>query len=427
MTARFIPQIPLQRTAILGVSIAIGVGFIAGQFVSLQQNRPDVATSSEIDRSPPPVSALGRLVPNGDVVRLSAPISVEGIRIDRLNVEEGDLVDEGQVIAVLDSVDRRTADLERARSRVDNARSRLAQVEAGAKTGEIDAQAARFQGVRAELEGQIASQQANLANLEASLRGEIAEQQATIERLKAELQHARTECQRYNVLYTDGAISASGRDSVCLSATTSTERLVEAQATLNRIVTSGREGIQQARAELDRTTTTLQRQIEENRATLDAIAEVRPVDVRTAQTEVALAAAEVHRAEADLEQSFVRSPITGQVLKIHARPGEVVESEGIIEIGRTQTMEAIAEVYQTDIGRIQLGQTATLTSPVFEGELKGEAIRLGTQVSRQDIFSQQPGSDVDRRVVEVRIRLTPESSERVQNLTNLQVQVTFEP
>ena len=69
-----------------------------------------------------------------------------------------------------------------------------------------------------------------------------------------------------------------------------------------------------------------------------------------------VARADVQRAEAELERNRVRSPIDGQVIAVHARDGERVNGEGIVELGRTQEMYAIAEVYETDIGRVRLGQ-----------------------------------------------------------------------
>jgi len=89
-------------------------------------------------------------------------------------------------------------------------------------------------------------------------------------------------------------------------------------------------------------------------------------------------------------------------------------------------MEVIAEVYQTDINRVRLGQTATITSEVVEGELQGEVIRIGSQVSRQNTIASESGADVDRRIVEVRIRLTPAASQKVKDLTNLQVQIALQ-
>jgi HlyD family secretion protein len=49
------------------------------------------------------------------------------------------------------------------------------------------------------------------------------------------------------------------------------------------------------------------------------------------------------------------------------------------------------------------------------------------QVNRQNVFSNQPGENLDSRIVEVKIRLNPEDSKRVAGLTNLQVQAEIEP
>lgn len=97
------------------------------------------------------------------------------------------------------------------------AQARLARVRAGAKQGEIQAQNAKFQETKAELTGQIATQTASIANLEAQLEGQSNSQRATIARLQAELNNATKECQRYEFLLADGAISASESDRICQS------------------------------------------------------------------------------------------------------------------------------------------------------------------------------------------------------------------
>lgn len=73
-----------------------------------------------------------------------------------------------------------------------------------------------------------------------------------------------------------------------------------------------------------------------------------------------MARANLARAEAELELSMVRSPIDGRVLEVHAREGERVGTDGIAEIADTSAMYAVAEVYETDIGRVRTGQRATL-------------------------------------------------------------------
>ncbi len=184
--------------------------------------------------------------------------------------------------------------------------------------------------------------------------------------------------------------------------------------------------LEAALASKNRTITTLQEQIVEAKATLNQIAEVRPIDIQTAEAEVALAIAKVKRAKTELEQAYVRTPITGQILKIHTHPGETIDEEnGIAELGQTTQMVVVAEVYQTALSKVSLGQNALITSKVLSETLQGKVSEIGLQITRQNVFSNQPGENFDRRVVEVKISLSPEDSQKVAGLTNLQVQTAI--
>jgi HlyD family secretion protein len=138
-----------------------------------------------------------------------------------------------------------------------------------------------------------------------------------------------------------------------------------------------------------------------------------------------VARANLAHAEAELELSRVRSPIAGQVLKIHSREGERVGPEGIVEIGETAAMYAIAEVYETDIGRVHVGQRALISSPAFARPLEGAVERIGLRIGKQDVLGTDPVADVDARVVEVEIRL--DDAGPAARLTNLRVDVVIEP
>ena len=78
----------------------------------------------------------------------------------------------------------------------------------------------------------------------------------------------------------------------------------------------------------------------------------------TAQMDLDIALADLAAAKASLELAVVRSPLRAQVLEIHAYPGERVGPEGIMELGRTDRMYAVAEVYETDITGVKVGQLA---------------------------------------------------------------------
>lgn len=322
-------------------------------------------------------------------------------------------------MAILDSRDRLEAALKLAQEQVKVAEASLDRVKAGAKQGTIEAQEATIERLKAELQGQKVAQEATVASLESRLQGEKEAQAATIERLRVQLKNAATECRRYQNLYQGGAVSTSLYESTCLEEETIREQLQEADAVLFRIVNTLPKDINEAKANLSRTVTTLEKQILEAEAKLAEIAEVRTVDVALAEAELSQAIAAVSQAQANLDLAYVKTPRSGQILKIHSWPGELVGDRGIVELGQTDQMYAVAEVYETDIGKIRLGNQAIVTSDGFSGQIKGKVDEIALQIGKKDVLGTDPAADADARVVEVKIRL--EDSQKVAGLTNLEI------
>lgn len=142
-----------------------------------------------------------------------------------------------------------------------------------------------------------------------------------------------------------------------------------------------------------------------------------------AEAAVRAARAVLEAARAQLELAVVRAPIAGRVIEIHARAGERVGAEGVLELGRTDEMFAVAEVYETDIGGVEIGQRAVVTSPALDAPLEGTVDRIGLKVGKLDVLGTDPVAKTDARVVEVEIRL--DDGDRVSHLTNLQVEVAL--
>ena len=140
-----------------------------------------------------------------------------------------------------------------------------------------------------------------------------------------------------------------------------------------------------------------------------------------AQRDVELRGSEVVAAQARLERASVRAPVSGQVLTIHARSGERIGPLGLLELGQTQKMYAVAEVYETDIGLVSEGQAARVTSPALAGEVTGVVERIGKIIGKNDVLDLDPVARMDSRIVEVFVLL--DEPEKVANLTNLQVDV----
>nr|WP_199331137.1 ABC exporter membrane fusion protein [Calothrix sp. FACHB-1219] len=336
------------------------------------------------------VTALGKLSPKGEIIKISASVTAQGSRVEQLLVKEGDRVNKNQIIAILDSRDRLEAALQEAQEQVKVAQANLAKTQAGAKPGEIVAQ------------------KAAIARLTAERKGQIASQIATIQRLEAQVKNATEEDNRYQQLYAQGAVSASQKDSKRLNLETE------------------RKTLQAAKAELQQIQSASQQQIKEASANLEQIAEVRGVDVAAAQAEVQRAVAAMNVAKVNLQQAYVRSPQDGQVFEIHTRPGEIISDDGIINLGQTKQMYAIAEVYESDISKVQPGQKVQVINDFFPEQLQGTVDWIGLQVRRQNVVNTDPSSNIDGRVIEVRVRLDPASSNKAAKLTNMQVKVVIQ-
>ena len=374
-------------------ALIIGLALLAGGVTTYRLTQTNTSESEVLQTIPEitTVTALGRLEPSGEIIQISVSSGAEGNRIDELLVNEGDQIERGQVIAILDSRDRYDAALNQAREQVRVAQANLDLVQAGAKTGEIQAQ------------------EAAIARIEAERSNNIMAQSATVSRIEAELNNAQTEYRRYQQLYKDGAISASERDGKYLALATAKEQLAEAKANLNRIKSSQQE------------------QLAEAKATLNKIAEVRPVDVAVAEAEVRQAQAAVITAQAELDRAYIKSPQAGTVIKILTRPGEVVKSdEGIARIGQIDRMYAVAEVYESDINKVKIGQPVTVTSSAIAEKLTGTVEKIGLEIERQEVVNTDPTANIDARVVEVKVKLDEASSQKVAGLTNLQVKARIE-
>jgi len=147
--------------------------------------------------------------------------------------------------------------------------------------------------------------------------------------------------------------------------------------------------------------------------------------VRLSETEVDVARAHLFRVQTALERSYIRAPVDGRIIEIIVRPGELIGESGVLELAQVSKMNAIAEVYETDIRYVKTGQRATVSSPVLDRELSGTVKSIRQKVQKQDEIDTDPAARKDARIVEVTIAL--DDSEPAAGLTNLQVDVVIQP
>jgi HlyD family secretion protein len=150
------------------------------------------------------------------------------------------------------------------------------------------------------------------------------------------------------------------------------------------------------------------------------------------KTSVALESAQksVDRVRAKLEFATVRAPEKGQVVKIFGREGEGLGSQPLLQIADTEQMYVNAEVYETDLQRVKVGQKVTMDSAALPQELHGEVEKVLWTVAREGLRSLDPTSPSDLRVVAVKVRLDKAEVVRFRDmltrLINLQVDVYIE-
>ncbi len=127
--------------------------------------------------------------------------------------------------------------------------------------------------------------------------------------------------------------------------------------------------------------------------------------------------------EKELQQAQLFSSIDGTILKIHSWQGERVNDKGVAEIADLSQMDVVAEIYERDMSKVQVGQKAEIKVSGVEKTINGEVRELGFLVRKNDLNDTDPLADRDNRIVEVRISLPPEVSEQLKHLIFMQVDV----
>jgi HlyD family secretion protein len=448
------------------IGLALLLAF-AGYGIYARYSKAKTAEAEKVQVEPKQqfITALGRIEPQGEIIKLTAPSGVSGAIITQLKVAEGDVINEGEIVALLDGFEQSMATVNEAQTRVDITKRKLDQIRAGAKSGDLVAQDAQSQRLVSELEnaksqlrraenpnsGTPLPEYADVKRLESEL--ERAKNEASraensdgnspladyvaIEKLEKELGNAQTELNRAEILVKSGDISRSEYDTRRLNVETLEKEIKRTKAAWQTVLKDKRlavqtisRDLQKARGILQTTVRdkrlaveTLSRDLEKSKASYASLAEVRPTDISAAEAEVANARAVVEKAQADLELRKVKSYAGGKVLKIHSRPGETIGNNGILELGNVETMFAVAEVFEADINKIKLDQRAEISVRTTGEKFSGTIVQIGSMIKKRDILDSDPVADVDARVVEVKVKLNAEASKQLSKLTNLRVDV----
>jgi HlyD family secretion protein len=370
------------------VAIAAGIVVAAG-FYGAVQNSDTVATASAQPTGSlatngggtASIGALGRIEPESEIIEIGGPSDE---RVASLVVKEGDPVTKGQALGYFQSHEQRAADADRFDAKLKEAERLL---DAETKSGEAAIYDAEVRIKRAT----------ELFPLR--IRG----QEAKIRRIQAELTNNR------DILESRKELRAKEYQS---------RRSVDDQRSLVR---QNEENLKSEKEELDR----LKAEMHLEELSAKAALQRARADMARAQAAAGVDSmrAELAVAKARVREATLTAPIDGQILKILTRAGARVGSEPILKMGNTREMHAVAEVYETDVGRVKIGQRATIISRALPKAMTGKVVRIGRMIFKNDVLRTDPAAKVDARVVEVRILL--DDSTAAANLTNLTVDVVI--
>jgi HlyD family secretion protein len=102
-----------------------------------------------------------------------------------------------------------------------------------------------------------------------------------------------------------------------------------------------------------------------------------------------------------------------------------VGAKGIMELGHTDRMYAIAEVPDTQIGFVQIGYHAAVAVDGLPAQLHGKVQQIGSEVGRNELLYTDGAALSDARVVEVKILL--DDGQSTARLIHAQVRVLIQP
>jgi HlyD family secretion protein len=332
------------------------------------------------------VGALGRIQPADGIVRVAA---LTGERLGALVVRDGDTVKRGAPLAHLDSRTLRGIEVEAIAARIAEAEQRRA-----AEEKLCDAKIVAAQSAVAQVESQ---------------QTDIDAQADKIKVLTANVAAAEKDAERLAGLSAELA-SDREREQQALAVQQAKAELAAANSMLTKLTVGRTVGLAAANADLEAARAAKQQTLSQ----IPLVSLNKDLDL----------------AKENLARTTIAAPCDGTVLKVHAREGELMGASPILEIANLDRLVVIAEVYESDVKRIAVGQEAKIASRAFPAPtdqtgLTGKVTRIGQMVSAAGLTSLDPTAAVDRRVVEVRIELDDANSRIAAGWIGLQVDVEF--
>jgi len=334
------------------------------------------------------VNSQGKLMPARGIARLSA---LPGDRVDSILVKPGDRVVNDQVLAVLKSQTAKKLELEAAELKYAEAKS-LHEVKL--RELALAVSMAKSRVAAAEQSIEIAQSQQRLANLNEQQIDRLRKQVEAMKRLREDP-------------LTRAAIGRLEVESKELEV----EKL---SATAEQSQLTAENGSKQASLQL--------KQAEES-----LVASQEAHSSALANSPLESLSKSIELLKLQWLESSIRAPYDATILNVVTEVGERTSTLPVLEIADLSRIVCMAEVYEADVGRIQLGDPARMKSAALETDLTGRVSRIDRIVGASQMRSPNPMARTDFRSVGVWIEIAEENiplaSKRLQLQVDVQISV----
>jgi len=318
----------------------------------------------------------GKIAGNGTIESTEVDVTSKvPAKLTALPPREGDRLRAGDLVATLEHADlqAQVQQAEEARRAAQAARDELL---AGTRLEDLARVHAQY-WVAQEAREQA---RARLDLVRAGPREEeIAQLRAGVQLAQATLRNAETELQRGKNLEAKGALPGQQVDLLQTQRDVAAAQLDAARQRLLQAERGSRpEDIRTAQAALAQADA----QVEAARAALDlAIAGPTIETIAAARARAAQATAAVQAAKVQLAYTRILSPMNGTVTLRNLEPGDLVTPGlPILRLAALDKVWLRVFVSETDLGRVKLGQTATITSDTYPSkQYHGRVIEIAQQ------------------------------------------------
>ncbi len=343
---------------LIGLIVAGILGVGGTSYFVMQTSTPKL----DLSKLTVPVQAQDlavRINANGTVVPIqSVNLSPKTSgRLAKLFVQQGDLVQQGQTIALMEDADLQ-ARLAQAKANLSKAEASLAEAMAGSRPEEINQAQARVLQAQARLEQALTGKPE-----------EIEQRRAQVEAAKSRLALAKARADRYRTLEAQGASSRDRLDEALTEERNATANLDEAQRRLAQQNNSNPAQINELEAALAEAKSNLQQRQNGK----------RPQEIAQFKATVEAAKADVQSVEIQLKDTVITAPFSGIVTQKYATEGAFVApatsasgaasatSTSIIALAKG--LEVLAKVPEVDVGQVKQGQQVEVVADAFPDKI----------------------------------------------------------